>query len=259
MSKLVDKIEITKGFEIGKIFLIFMLMFFISACQNTNAETSKSQKIGNSISNLISLGLVAQDDNYIYYVVLNTDQPGLYRADLDLKNKTKLSDVDCSYLNVIDDWIYYVNDNDEQKIYKMSIDGQNNQKISDIQAVFLVAYGDQLYAIGIANVFNSKLYAMNFDGSNSKELTDDKVRSIYFYNDLIYYYSYSAPENQGYIYKMGFDGKGKERVLGIDEAHWFCIYKDNVYSPGQGVSLDKINLITHETTDRKSTRLNSSH
>lgn len=74
-------------------------------------------------------GLNVSDD-YIFYLAENDDYSvTVHRMDKDGKNDIELNKDDSRCLNIIGDWIYYINKEHNDEIYKMSFDGSYNQPI----------------------------------------------------------------------------------------------------------------------------------
>ena len=123
--------------KINRNILIYMMLFVVPlhfmACSNgIGTEDLPIQEIseyGIKQGNLHSLGMMAQGKDYLYF---NIPNEGLYKSDYSGKNFIKISDKICLYLNVVNDWIYYIN-GDDNEIYKMDLNGQMNQKIGLLQ------------------------------------------------------------------------------------------------------------------------------
>ena len=91
--------------------------------------------LGNSYVNIISQGLVAYNNQYVFYSNLE-DEGKLYKMKIDSGETTKLCDDKVKYINTYKKYIYYMVDNDlkvnNQHIYevkKISTDGTENEVV----------------------------------------------------------------------------------------------------------------------------------
>ena len=50
-----------------------------------------------------------------------------------------------THINVLGDWIYYVNNSDDLHIYKIKTDGTGRKKLSDTFADYMTVVGDYIY------------------------------------------------------------------------------------------------------------------
>lgn len=84
---------------------------------------------GNTSNNLLNRGLEVQSGQWVYYVNI-IDNGSIYRMKEDGSSKVKLGGEKASFLNVVDQWIYYASNN---TIYKMKIDGSEIKKIREVK------------------------------------------------------------------------------------------------------------------------------
>ena len=125
-------------------------------------------------------------------------------------SETLLGNISCGSLNVLNNWIYYVNMNDNGAIYRMDTDGQNNQKISDMQSVKnLMAIDNKLYFVS-ENEGSGGIYVMDTDGTGKTLLlsTEVSINNLVIYNGYIYY---GIPVCN--IFKTSVDGGNPETVV----------------------------------------------
>lgn len=155
---------------------------------------------------------------------------GLYKVDIDGRNKVKLSDQLVHNINIYKDYIYYSGissvtiDNtisDENPgIFKMSIDGTSRIKIYDKPAGFLKLSGENIYFSNSSD--KGKLYRINIDGTNEKKLNDDTSWDIQVDGNWIYYsnnpydgHTAMIPpldQTRGNIYKITVDGTDRTKL-----------------------------------------------
>jgi len=239
-----------RNFHIVKILVLLIVtlqLIFITSCgiEKNELLNSKPQNIGNTMGNLMNLGFVTNNNDSIFYMAFNDPKVSLNRKNIKGDNEI-ISYGLCLYLNVLDEFIYYINDKDE--IYKMDINGNQKTKLSNIKAAFLCVFNDTIYALGgDSDKYDKNLYSMNIDGSDFKILSNEKIGKLYIYNDKIYYNTFIDGET--YLYKMNLAGKDKELIIkstGMEDL--FYIYKDNLYylSSGGVFSINKFNISNKE-------------
>ena len=165
--------------------------------------TSKDQinTAGNTISNLMSMGWVAGQGDWVYF--RNTsDNNALYKTRSDGSRIAKIGDDKVSYLNVIGDWIYYCCENEGNTIYKIRTDGSERTKICDSAPCYnVIVIGDWIYYLVDGN--ESGIYRVHTDGSEKARLCSDDIQSFGVFGDQVYYVSKGSG---GKVRKMLTDG-----------------------------------------------------
>ena len=214
-------------------FAIIFALILLLGCAIKSSPVIKPDKpmnSGNNIGNLMNMGLLSYDADNIYYNHISDESIWITKID-HLGNRTKLVEGDGWYLNVIEDWLYYVN-SDDNKIYRVSTNGKNFEKVSDLEVSFLYAYDGLFYIITSIDDAVHNLYTINYDGTDLKPICDDKVSEIYICSDSIYYYTYH--DQKSFIYRINLDGSDKQEVKRDKEEgiHWLCVYENNIYYMG---------------------------
>ena len=254
------------------ILIMMVLSVSLSSCKNGNSSSKTSAEAivdnrpagyGNTPANICNTadaiqyipGLFTQDENYVYYSFTGDDgKSALYKTDFDFKKKMLISNISCGSLNVLNNWIYYVNADDNSTVYKMDTDGQNNGKISDMQFVKnLMVISNKLYFIS-ENEETDGIYVMDTDGNNLNQLTDLCVFRMYIHDNVIYFVG--RPERQfgsepyG-IYKMNTDGTGQTFLLSAGHATIsnLVIYNDYIYYGEMNDYVSKISVDGGEPED----------
>lgn len=219
--------------NILKFSLCCMIIFSLISCKNSDiAEKCSFQRdknAGNTIGNLWRHGLIAQDDENLYYMAFENNSPRLVKSDFEGNHKEIISESFCTYINVLGEWIYYIN-SDDNKIYKMDKLGKQKQKLSEIEMKFLVAYKDILYGICISNEDNNHIYSMNINGGNISNLSNEVVSGFFLLGDLIYYTVYNDKTNKCYIYSLNLNSMEKKVVFySENDISWFYVYNNSIY------------------------------
>jgi hypothetical protein len=156
-----------------------------------------------------ALGPKAYDNNVI--------KGGLYKVDIDGRNKVQLSDQVVENINIYKDFIYY---SGNQQIFKMNTDGTNRTKICNHYVKSLKVSGDNVYFSNFDD--NYKLYKISIDGTNEKKLNDDISWDIQVSGNWIYYSNnpydghtamiLPLDQTRGNIYKITTDGTDRTKI-----------------------------------------------
>ena len=212
-------------------------------------EEEEINERGNTPGNLINGGLVAMQGDWIYY-----SNNGLWKMREDGTEKTKLSDDDAHYVNVVRDWVYYSNDDGIWKIQtvgsdkKLIIDeGQNINVIDDwIYYVTSLQDTENNYI-----VMRNRFYKIHIDGTEKTLIgeefeTDGPINNFVIVDDWVYYDSSGmGTQNLG---RMDINGTGNENLGGSHFSYPLFYVDDNwVYynfSPG-GFGDDNIRRLRH--------------
>jgi len=121
---------------------------------------------GNSVGNIVSGGIVAQQGEWIYYCTYS-DGRKLYKIRTDGTGRTKLNEDKSFFINVVGDWIYYCNSSDDDKLYKIRTDGTRKTKLNEDRSWSINVVGEWIY---YQNSFDGdKLYKIRTDGTDCQE------------------------------------------------------------------------------------------
>jgi hypothetical protein len=154
---------------------------------------------------------------------------------MDGSSRERLTEGQSSFINVNEDWIYFVNDSDGHKIYRMQLDGSNRQKIAEDFSSHINVAGDWLYYITRNQVFDARnsswstestsINRIRLDGSDREILFTTKSGSmngsINIHGDWIYFIpdiSFIQESNGsninigGWMYRMHLDQSGRETI-----------------------------------------------
>lgn len=189
---------------------------------------------GNSAGNIMNLGIVVEKDEWIYYLSDNDDGK-LYKVKKDGSNRTKVSDDNGMYLNIVGDFLYYCNLSDDGKLYKIKIDGTERTKLSDDVAEQIIVDKYWIYYTNSSDE-SINLYKIKTDGTSRTKLNSDITLNPNLENGYIYYVN--ALDSK--IYKVKTDGSGRAKVS--DEITGF-ISVDNgwiYYSNAEDAKIYKI-------------------
>ena len=181
-------------------------------CKVKVANSSSSNNTGNTASNIVNVGIVAQQGDWIYY--RNTDVGSyIYKVKTDGTGKKKLNEYASSYINILGDWIYYSNNSDNGCIYKMKTDGTKEKKLNNDASEYVTTVGDWIYYKSSSD--NDHLFKIKTDGTGRIKLSDRICYYVNVVGDWVYYLDFS---NGNSINKIRTDG--------TDET---CICYDSCY------------------------------
>jgi hypothetical protein len=199
----VDATGKIKALTSGKTMVIATLQGTATSAQ-CEVIVLKANRLGNSNAALIDGGMVASQNNWIYYAN-PYDSLKLYKIKLDGSEKTKLCNDKPNQINVIGRTIYYQNTTKETKsgLYKIGIDGNQRTLINDLDYVSYMRVSD--YSIVYLNqdfeVY--RLTALNLDKAKQKYF-DEKDQIPAFATDD--YYCYYTKWWEGFAQPGGYVG-----------------------------------------------------
>ena len=233
------------------ILITFSLFLFNNSLLLENANNDDyyvDGQYGNTSGNHANGGLVAFDDEWIYY---NEDK-SLYKIRKNNTDKTKINGDDVSYLNIVGEWIYYKNNNDE-KLYKVQTNGKNREKLSEYLVSTVNVASDWIYYVtqrsnNIHGTPTGGIFKMRLDGTENTNLCDgefagsdspfvmtDSPYNLTVADGWIYYVTANISRTgdgvTSDIYKMRLDGSDKTRIITHEKLyiHNFQISNDRIY------------------------------
>jgi hypothetical protein len=124
------------------------------------------EDVGNISGNIANSGLVAEGDNYIYYVDLYKGGSIVSINKLNGEQKVIVSDT-ARYLNYYKGTLYYMNYSDKGYIYSVNQIGEEKKLIAEVPAYDINIINDTIYFTHDGD--NSYIYCMNLDGKNLKK------------------------------------------------------------------------------------------
>jgi hypothetical protein len=252
--------------RVKRVFLILslLLILLVVGCENLNktsgnkevdsiyTESENSQthlenkeeilnNIGNElankfdaiIGNLVNGGLVAENDNWIYYCNTNDDWK-LYKTKKDGTEKIKLTAYPVISINVVGECIYFRDYvwGETACIAKINTDGSSEKVIIEEPTHNVIVVDDWIYYV---NINDNLIYRVKTDGSNNEVLVDTKVDRFFIQNDNIIYNDLQ----DDMIYKKSLDSQDKE-ILVQKKVAFFIVSEGSVYySTSDGETLYK--------------------
>ena len=182
-------------------------------------NSANALPMGNTMGNLTAGGMFAFDGETVFFC---DAAKGNYLTKLEGGKTTVLLENGCSYLNVVGDYLYFVNKND-YFIYKMKKDGTELSKVSETMATNLVVIGNKMYFINWAD--ECKIYSINLDGSNEKKLSDISTEVLYAYGPYIYVNDRNSMRE---LYRISLED-GSSYMLTMDDTYFITGYDNMIY------------------------------
>jgi uncharacterized protein YjdB len=144
--------------------------------------------------------------NWIYYVDGSNDSR-IYKTSLDGKNTSKLNNDESLYVQVIGDWVYYVNQSDANRLYRMKTDGSQRKMVADGFVSHYTVDGDWVCYINSDE--GDSIYKVKTDGTDPSVLSEEGAMYIQAADGWIYYTSLS---DGGSLYRIRTNGTEKTKV-----------------------------------------------
>lgn len=204
--------------------------------QDITMVDTKINDIGNTSGNLANFAQFASQGKWIYFTYpANTNGrlgKNLYRSMKDGETGLKLisENTGITSINVVGEWIYYIDPDNQSSIYKVKADGTGKTRVTLDSAQQFIVVDDWIYYISPVG-----LYRIKTDGSGQRPIIDGNIRSILFVKDNYIYYSNidtkangKQPDDYCSIYKVKFDGSDRSKII-TDNVLWSIIDGDWIY------------------------------
>lgn len=136
--------------------------------------------VGNTMANIANGGSVAFSGDTIFYVS-RSERNALKKLRGGVSETITKGRI--SGLNVVGDWIYFV-DRDDYGIYKIRTDGNDRTKIGDYMAKELYVIGDRMYFVNWND--DCRVYSTDLDGKKAEKLTEKGTDKLHIYGSRFY-------------------------------------------------------------------------
>lgn len=211
-----------KGFKKLLTFLIVVTILTIGGIFiYTNGRTFQNDddEIGNTVGNIYNGGLFSEQDGKIYFSNGN-DDGCLYVTDANLMNFKKIHDDKAVYINVDENYIYYVRANHTRQeryknillynntgIYRINQNGSNIKSISYNPGAFLTLCGNMLYYQKYAVDTGLYLHQNTTDGTDEKLLIEEAAIPSIIVDNQLYYAGLSQDHNLHQFDLSSYNGR----------------------------------------------------
>ncbi len=176
---------------------------------------------GNTAGNLINSGLATQCEDWIYYYC--TDERGVCRKKIAGTEREIINNEIISFLNVVDDWLFYVCGRRENSIHRIHINGDYKKRLNYDESVNLIVHDEWMYYLNRND--NYSIYKMKLDGSERQKINDDPSSYLNVTDDWIYY---ANQQDRYAIYRIRKDGSDRQKI-NEDVSLFFVVDEDWIY------------------------------
>ncbi|MFL2060610.1 DUF5050 domain-containing protein [Marinilactibacillus psychrotolerans] len=183
-------------------------VMYHNAFADKNEVVAQTEDIlGNSAENILNQGIGVANEEYNFYV---EDETAIVRTDKNYQNKEYLIEKEDSVysdLNIVGDWLYYV---ESTAISRMKTDGSDKEVIQNIDSpMYVQISGEWIYYISIDDEFN--VYRMNLNGEHLERYLDVYANSIAVYEDhMILTHSEDSDDYKPTIERVNLKDKSRE-------------------------------------------------
>jgi hypothetical protein len=198
----------------------------IVANVSTTSYDSSNYRYGNTSGNINNDGLVAIQDEWLYYSNVNKGD-NLWKVHIDGTHMQKLNDDESYFINVLDNWVYYANCSDDWKLYKIHINGSKRQKLNNDDCKYIMVVCDWIYYCNANDGYS--LYRIKVDGTDRQKLNNDNCGSINVVDEWVYY-KMRYNDNQK-LYKIKTDGTNRQKFMD-DDIIGVCVESNWIYYCG---------------------------
>ena len=163
------------------------------------------RKVGSATDILLDsnvAGDISLISNTLYY-----DNGNISSINTDGTSKRVINYGSNIQMNVVGDWIYYIDSRDGSKIYKIKIDGTGKVKVNDDFSMQMSVEGDWIYYCSYYDNFN--IYKIKIDGTNKTKVAETSASRSSIQDGWVYYYDKLDWEG---IYKVKTDGSLRTKV-----------------------------------------------
>lgn len=177
--------------------------------------------VGNTGGNLVNGGLATIQGEWIYYA----DSTKISRIKTNSTGKQTILTVSNAYsLNVVGDWIYFVNGSDENTVYRIKTDGTGKKKLCGGYVNQIIATKDWVYYLELSY---QKIHRMKPDGSSDTVVAEHAVNSMFALSGSDLYY---ADESElCHLVKTPANGSGPVTELTSNYVQFINISGQTVY------------------------------
>ncbi|KNY24895.1 DUF5050 domain-containing protein [Pseudobacteroides cellulosolvens] len=212
----------------------------------TISTDSWVEKTYNTTGNIVNGGFVCSSGEYDYISFYNL---GTYKIKHGTSEKIKINVNPVSFINVIGDWIYFVNSDkypvksERKTLYRMKTDGTSAEKLASDTTSCALIVDDWIYYIN--NTDSSRPYKIRLDGKGRQKISNYTASNLMVSNGWIYFI------NDGNICRMRTNGKDYSVLC--EESTGYMSFnddKDKIYFSMDSYSNSGIYVIKTDGTNK---------
>lgn len=248
------------------VLLIGILAFFGKNLINPETKMNQGYVNGNTAGNLYNGGLFCEYNGVIYFS--NPSDGGkLYSMDAEGKNLKKLTNDNATYINVDDNYIYYIRNNSganldfnfvafhRNALVRVDHNGNNLVILDTEPCLYASLIGNYIYYIHYDELNASTLYKVRIDGEEQQQVSKE---AVYTCNADGQFFYYNGMSNDGSIHR--YDTVSDTSIIVYAGNTFQPIVKDGVdvyYIDGDtdcsivhtNINFDNPTFITHDSVD----------
>ena len=200
-------------------------------------EIGDITKVGITNNNISSIGDTAYDGEYYYNGAISAPwnydlyDEGIWRISCDGTKIEKISDDIPIYINIIDEYIYYVKQEHYYgylygPIVRMKKDGSDTQIILDGNNTKMLIVGDWIYFI---NNDDRSIYKITVEGEKLTKIVEGNCYRLQYKDSWLYYTIYDKESRISTLYKININTC--KNSIKLTEGNWdsLILYKDWIY------------------------------
>lgn len=178
--------------------LLCVLIFFGSKLFQTESKMNQGYINGNTAGNLYNGGSFCEYNGVIYFSNPN-DNGKLYSMDSNGQNLKKISDDNATYINVDDNYIYYIRNNSDPSLnfgfvafhrnalVRIDHDGDNLLLLDTEPSLYASLIGNYIYYVHYDTNDASTLYKVRIDGKEQQKVMNEAVFTCNADGQFFYY------------------------------------------------------------------------
>ncbi len=177
-------------------------------------------KRGNTASNIANAGMVAADNEWIYYMDSSPDndnEGSLYKMNAATLEKTVLGNGG-GFINLLGDWIVYY-DIYQEGICRMRTDGSGNRLLCNERCAYVSVVDGWVYYTLLETDYGDRrgIYRMRLDGSEVTRLASGICQYVNVEDGWIAYLKLTEDSSVGgYVYRVRVDGTDELQLTNND-------------------------------------------
>jgi len=205
--------------------------------------------VGNTNLNLNSDAIFAEKAGVLYFSgTLYGIENGIYSINADGTNRKKIADVGGKFLNILGDYLYFMNIDDSGRIYRILTAGGEPQRITERSAANMILKDGWIYFTDMDQL-NLTLMKIKTDGTGLKIINQKNPYGgdIQLDKDTLYFTSRSEDYSEG-IYGMKTDGSGfitytEESIYSITvDGDWIYYAKTKLHTSEWPMEIHRVNI-----------------
>ena len=242
------------GMSITAVVLIGIVAAIVITTINSKFRYNEEGAVGNTTGNLSNSGLFCEYEGNIYFANPQ-DENTLYRMKSDGTDVEKLYDDTVSYIQVMNDYIYYVRRNsvDEDTIFRNMMYGIYRLEIGDDrpQEIYrgivenMVICGNYIYFSSYDDANLIQLKSVKVDGEDLKLISELDYKPIAVEGDTYYFRNVENNNNLMYLEagssKINTSAEGDFYMPSFTDGFLYYIDLEN------GMKLTRVSLKSNET------------